>query len=98
MEYINGSEAIETLYTLPEAREIIRREAMERRHEKQRQEARKKRIVLYYIKQKLSGLIMLAIGILTPFLLDGDATFSLFAVPMGLYLIFTRSKIMDFRI
>lgn len=98
MEYIHGSGAIETLYTMSEAREIIKRESMERRHAKQRQESRKKRIALYYIKQKLSGLIMLSIGILTPFLLDGDATFSLFAVPMGLYLIFTRSKVMNFRI
>lgn len=98
MKYIHGSEAIETVYTFTEAREIIRREVMERRQAKQRQEARKKRIALYYIKQKLSGLIMLVIGILTPFLLDGDATFSLLAVPMGLYLIFTRSKVMDFRI
>lgn len=51
---------------------------------------------LYYIKQKLSGLTMSAIGIITPFLLDGDATFSLIALPLGLFLIFTKEKVMMF--
>lgn len=51
---------------------------------------------IYYIKQKLSGLIMAAIGIFTPFLLDGDATFSLIALPLGLFLMFTKEKVMMF--
>ena len=51
---------------------------------------------VYYIKQKLSGLTMAAIGIFTPFLLDGDATFSLIALPLGLFLMFTKEKVMMF--
>ena len=51
---------------------------------------------IYYIKQKLSGLIMAAIGIVTPFLCDGDATFSLFLFPLGLFLLFTKEKVMMF--
>ena len=51
---------------------------------------------IYYIKQKLSGLTMAAIGIFTPFLLDGDATFSLIALPLGLFLVFTKEKVMMF--
>lgn len=51
---------------------------------------------IYYIKQKLSGLTMAAIGIFTPFLLDGDATFSLIALPLGLFLMFTKEKVMMF--
>ena len=50
----------------------------------------------YYIKQKLSGLIMVAVGIITPILLDGDATFSLFALPVGIWLLFTKEKVMIF--
>ena len=50
---------------------------------------------IYYIKQKLSGLIMAAIGILTPFLC-GDVTFSLIALPLGLILMFTKEKVMMF--
>lgn len=51
---------------------------------------------VYYIKQKLSGLTMAAIGIFTPFLLDGDATFSLIALPLGIWLLFTKEKVMMF--
>ena len=50
----------------------------------------------YYIKQKLSGLTMVAIGIIAPILLDGDATFSLFALPVGIWLLFTKEKVMMF--
>ena len=39
----------------------------------------------YYIKQKLSGLTMAAVGIIAPILLDGDATFSLIALPLGIW-------------
>ena len=50
----------------------------------------------YYIKQKLSGLTFAAIGIITPILLDGDCTFSLLALPVGIYLLFTKEKVMKF--
>ena len=50
----------------------------------------------YYIKQKLSGLTMAAVGIITPILLDGDATFSLIALPVGIWLLFTKEKVMMF--
>lgn len=66
----------------------------ERIHNKRK--ARRKAERIYYIKQKLSGLIMAAIGIFTPFLLDGDATFSLIALPLGLFLVFTKEKVMMF--
>lgn len=52
---------------------------------------------MYFIKQKLSGVTMVTIGIITPFLLDGDATFSLIAVPMGVWLLISKQKIMMFR-
>lgn len=87
--YNNGSEAIETVYTYEEwLKEYNRRET-------------KRRIIqrtehLYYIKQRLSGVIMATIGIVTPFLLDGDATFSLVALPLGIFLLLTKEKIMIF--
>lgn len=87
--YSNGSEAIETVYTYEEwLKEYNRRET--KRRIKQRTER------LYYIKQRLSGVIMAAIGIVTPFLLDGDATISLFALPLGIFLLLTREKVMTF--
>ena len=75
-------------YTLEQAREIIRKE--------NRQKAIRRAEAIYYIKQKLSGLTIAAIGIFTPFLLDGDATFSLIALPLGLFLMFTKEKVMMF--
>ena len=50
----------------------------------------------YYIKQKLSGLTMAAVGIITPIICDGDITFSLFALPVGIWLLLTKEKVMMF--
>jgi len=87
--YSSGSEAIETVYTYDEwLREYNRRET--KRRIKQRAER------LYYIKQRLSGVIMATIGIITPFVLDGDATVSLFALPLGMFLMMTKEKVMTF--
>lgn len=87
--YNDGSEAIETVYTYEEwLKEYNRREAKR----KIRQMTKR----LYYMKQRLSGAIMAAIGIITPFLLEGDATVSLFALPLGIFLLMTKEKVMTF--
>lgn len=83
--YSNGSEAIETVYTYEEwLKEYNRWETKQR--------IRQRTEHLYYIKQRLSGVIMAAIGIVTPFLLYGDATFSLVALPLGIFLLLTHEK------
>ena len=51
---------------------------------------------IYYLKQKLCGVALVSIGVIIPFILDGDATVSLLLIPLGLYLIFTKNKIMYF--
>lgn len=87
--YNNGSEAIETVYTYDEwLKEYNRRET--KRRIRQRTEH------LYHMKQRLSGIIMTVIGIIMPFVLDGDATFSLVAFPLGIFLLLTRKKVMTF--
>ena len=83
-------------YTLDQAREIIAEENRQKAIRRAERKARRKAERIYYIKQKLSGLTMAAIGIITPFLLDGDATFSLIALPLGLFLLFTKEKVMMF--
>lgn len=89
IQYSSGSEAIETVYTYEEwLKEYNRRET--KRKTKQRTEH------LYYMKQRLSGAMMAAIGIITPFLLDGDATLSLIALPLGIFLLMTKEKVMAF--
>ena len=82
-------------YTLEQAREVIREENRQKAIKRAERKARRKAERIYYIKQKLSGLIMAAIGILTPFLC-GDVTFSLIALPLGLILMFTKEKVMMF--
>ena len=87
--YNNGSEAIETVYTYEEwLKKYNRRET--RRRIKQRTER------LYYLKQRISGAIMAAIGIVAPFVCDGDVTVSLFELPLGIFLLLTKEKVMTF--
>lgn len=50
----------------------------------------------YYIKQRISGAVMAAIGIMMLFMLDGDATFSFLTLPLGIFLVFTKEKVMAF--
>jgi len=65
--YSIGYEAIETVYIYEEwLKEYNRRKT--KRRIRQRTEH------LYYMKQRLSGVMMVTIGIIVPFLLDGDDT------------------------
>lgn len=50
----------------------------------------------YFVKQKLSGLVLIAIGMLCPIFLNGDATCSVILIPLGISLIITRKYIIDF--
>jgi len=87
--YNIGSEAIETVYTYDEW-------LKEYNHQETKRRIRQKTEHLYYMKQRLSGVMMAAIGIITQFLLDGDATFSLVTLPLGIFLLLTREKVMTF--
>lgn len=51
---------------------------------------------IYYIKQKLTGLLLLVIGIIMPIMDNGNATITLLVIPLGIYLIITKEKVMDF--
>ncbi|MSA02194.1 hypothetical protein GKG47_09095 [Lactonifactor sp. BIOML-A3] len=76
----------EPLYTLTEAEKLIdwNRHKATQKHKAKRN---------YFIKQKLSGVAMLLIGIVTPILLQ-DITLSLFAIPFGIFLMVTKQKVM----
>lgn len=50
-------------------------------------------IMLYFAKQKIAGVILLFLTLLTIPVLDGDATIALFTVPLSLLLIFSKQKI-----
>lgn len=81
-------------YTLDQARQIIEEENKQKAIRRAERKVRRKAEIIYYIKQKLSGLIMVAIGIVVSFLLNGDATISLFVLPLGIFLMFTKEKVM----
>ena len=72
----------EETYTLREARNIINSE----RHAKRES-------LRYKAKQKLLGVVAIGISIASPLLLDGDATISLIMLPLGIYMLFTKEKV-----
>ena len=72
----------EETYTLREAKRIINAERQA-----------KKEALLYYAKQKLLGILAIGVSIASPLLLDGDATVSVIMLPLGLYLLFTKEKV-----
>ena len=55
-----------------------------------------KRKIMYFLKQKLCGLVLVASGVAIPLILDGDATASVILIPFGLFLVFTRQRVMEF--
>ena len=77
------------LYTLEEARKIINVEQQEK--EERRNINRR-----FFIKQKFSGLGLMALGFI-PLALFENGTLLLFTIPVGGFLIFAKSKVMDFK-
>ena len=74
----------EETYTLLEAKRIINAERKAKRE-----------LLLYKAKQKLIGLLTICVSIASPLLLDGDATISVITLPLGLYLLFTKEKVIN---
>ena len=72
----------EETYTLREAKRIINAERKAKRES-----------LLYKAKQKLIGVVAICVSIASPLLLDGDATISLIMLPLGLYFLFTKEKV-----
>ena len=72
----------EETYTLREAKRIINAERKEKRE-----------LLIYKAKQKLIGVVVIGISIVSPLLLDGDATISIIMLPLGIYILFTKEKV-----
>ena len=80
--------SIETVYTLEEARKIIKAQDLKMANYRRAK-------VMPILVQKLIGLGLVVLGCLVPVFLDGDATASVVIVPAGLGLMFTRSKVIN---
>lgn len=61
-----------------------------------RRKARRRASAIYYIKQKLMGLVAVGISVASPLLLDGDATISVLMLPLGVFLMVTKEKVCMF--
>ena len=72
----------EETYTLSEVKHIINAE-----HKTKRES------LLYKAKQKFIGLLAIGASIASPILLDGDETISLIMLPLGIYILFTKEKV-----
>ena len=72
----------EQKYTLEDAKRIIEAEQKEKRE-----------MFLYKAKQKLLGIVAICVSITSPLLLDGDATISVIMLPLGIYMLFTKEKV-----
>ena len=82
-----------TYYTLEDAREILREEARQKRLARQKREAKRKAKTIYFLKQKMMGIALIIISILIPIVNNGDATASLLFLPLGIYVLFTKEKV-----
>ena len=72
----------EETYTLSEAKRIINAERQAKRE-----------ALLYKVKQKFIGLLAIGVSIASPLLLDGDVTISVIMLPLGIYVLFTKEKV-----
>ena len=68
--------------TLQEARRIIETERKTKRES-----------LLYKAKQKLLGILAIGVSIASPLLLYGDVTISIIMLPLGIYMLFTKEKV-----
>lgn len=68
-------------------------EYVERAKKRREQRIEEREKALYFLKQKLLGVVALALTVLSIWLLDGDATIGLIMLPLGLALIFSKKPI-----
>ena len=69
----------------------------EKVYNQKREYKRKKRReeYLFYLKQKAIGLFSVVLGIITPLVLDGDATASIVFIPIGVHFLLTKERLLD---
>lgn len=84
MNNIAKENNVEKYYTLEQAKEILRNERIN-----------KMKILKGKVKQKAIGLFLIALGIVIPFILEGDTTASVIAITLGIATITTKDKVVD---
>lgn len=51
---------------------------------------------MYLIKQRIMGIIMIVLGIISAVVLDGDVTACMIVVPLGIWLMVTKKCVCDY--
>lgn len=51
----------------------------------------------YLIKQRIMGVIMIVLGIISSVVLDGDVTACMIVVPLGIWLMITKKYVGDYQ-
>lgn len=57
----------------------------------------KKQLKRYYIKQKISGFIIVLLATVSIFIAEGDMTYLIAMFPLGIYLLYTHDMVMIFK-
>lgn len=52
---------------------------------------------IYYVKQKLIGLALVLLGVLSASIFEHDITAAILLVPMGLFVMFTKQRVITDR-
>lgn len=73
--------------------EAILHDRRNRKYQERRSQKERKQERIYYVKQRLAGLVMTISGIIAFTL--GAGMFGVFALPLGMYLTLINHKIMD---
>ncbi len=81
------------IYTDTTSEAAIADYIQQRRWDRQRERRRRQRRQ-YFLKQRLTGVFLLAFTVLAVMVTDGDATIAIITVPLGLYLVFTKEMIL----
>ncbi len=70
--------------------DMVEREA--KRRKRQRAVAQRRK---YFLIQRAVGLWLVATSIIAAYFMDGDITAAVFLVPLGIYLMLTKDKVLD---
>lgn len=71
--------------------DMVEREAKRRKRQRAATQRRK-----YFLMQRAAGLVLVVTNMLAAYIMDGDITAAVLLVPLGIYLMLTKEKVLEF--
>lgn len=71
--------------------DMVEREAKRRKRQRAAAQSRK-----YFLMQRAVGLVLVVTNMLAAYIMDGDITAAVLLVPLGIYLMLTKEKVLEF--